>query len=532
MSTLAKEATGAKESAGSRSDMLDLVMRRYGAEAGIGDLMANAPQAMASRWRDMLTALSADGSGFAPLQARAERQVLDLGMAFRLAGEADERAWPLSPVPLLIQSSEWQAIERGMAQRAGLLDSILADIYGPQMLIADGSLPAAVVAGSRSHWRLMNGVSPPKGRYLQFYAADLARGPNGEWRVLADYTRTPTGAGYALENRLAMGRVTGDLLGRMNVRRLAPFFAAFRQGLASSCERVDPRIALLTPGRFNQSYAEQAHLARYLGLLLVEGEDLAVAGRPALRAHDRGHQADRCAVAADGYDLPRSAGVRLAIQDRRARHLRCDHARNFGGCELARRGRDRIRRVRGVHAAHRKALLGESLLIPNIATWWCGQPAEHDYVLDNLAGMAIAPAFGESVPGLEDGRAHIGARLDEAHRVALFDAMERRPMDYVGQELVQLSTTPAIVNGALAPPPVRRARVRDARRQRRMEDDAGRFRPLGRSWRYPRRADGRRRHGGRCLHRLGSAGSRDLAARFQPVAADPAGGGDAAEQGG
>jgi uncharacterized circularly permuted ATP-grasp superfamily protein/uncharacterized alpha-E superfamily protein len=442
-----------KRVAGGRADALDLMLRRYGAEAGIGDLLTHAAPALTPRWRDMLAALSTDDGDFAPLQARAERQVLDLGMAFRLTGEEDERAWPLSPVPLLLQASEWEGIERGLAQRAALLDTILADVYGPQTLIASGKLPAAVVAGSRSYWPLMNGIAPPKGRYLQFYAADLARGPTGEWRVLADYTRTPTGAGYALENRLAMSRVTGDLLGRMNVRRLAPFFAAFRQGLAGACERVDPRIALLTPGRFNQSYAEQAHLARYLGLLLVEGEDLTVQGdRLYVRTIEGIKRIDAIWRRMDthfldplAFDARSKIGVPDIFDAITQGTLVVANWPGAGVVESPAFGAFLPR------LAH--ALLDSDLLIPNIATWWCGQPHEHDHVLANLQAMALAPAFGEAVPGLEDGRGHIGARLDEAHRRALFDAMDRRPMDYVGQELVQLSTTPAIVGGKLAPRP-------------------------------------------------------------------------------
>ena len=439
---------------GGRADMLELMLRRYAAEAGISDLMTNAAAPIAGRWRDMLAAL-VDGSegGFGPLQARAERQVLDLGMAFRLAGEADERAWPLSPVPLLLQATEWDRIERGLAQRAALLDAILADIYGPQKLVTNGNLPAPVITGSRSYWRLMSGVTPPKGRHLQFYAADLARGPDGEWRVLADYTRTPSGAGYALENRLAMSRVTGDLLGRLNVRRLAPFFAAFRQGLAASCERIDPRIALLTPGRFNQSYAEQAHLARYLGLLLVEGEDLTVQDdRLFVRTIEGIKRIDAIWRRMDttlldplAFDSRSKIGVPDIFDAIAKGSLAVANWPGAGVVESAAFGAFMPQLAR--------ALLETDLLIPNIATWWCGQSAEHDYVLANLAGMAIGPAFGESVPALEDGKSHIGARLDDVRRATLFDAMERRPMDYVGQELVQLSTTPAIVDGTLAPRP-------------------------------------------------------------------------------
>ncbi|WP_419722900.1 circularly permuted type 2 ATP-grasp protein [Sphingobium aquiterrae] len=430
------------------------MLRRYEAEANAGDLMLSAPPDMATRWQDMLEALLAHGDGdFAPLQERAARQVLDLGMAFRLAGEPDERAWPLSPVPLLIAAGEWRVIEAGMAQRAELLEHILADVYGPQQLVANGSLPAAVVTGSRSWWRQMERVNPPGGRYLHFYAADLARGPNGEWRVLADHTRAPTGAGYALENRLAMARVTGDLLGRLSARRLAPFFAAFRHGLAQCCTRSDPRIALLTPGRFNQSYAEQAHLARYLGLLLVEGEDLTV-------------QDDRLYVRTiEG--IKRIDAIWRRMDTRFLDPLTFDSRSRIGVPDLfaaIAKGGLVVANWPGAGIAESPAfgaflpsladdLLGSGLILPNIATWWCGQPAERDMVLAGLDNMAIGSAYAEPVPGLEDGRGHIGARLDDAHRAALLDGMARRPMDYVGQELVQLSTTPAIVNGELVPRP-------------------------------------------------------------------------------
>ncbi len=258
-------------------DALDLALRQYRSKAGRSDLMLGAEGAMAGHWTATLAALGdPQRGGLTSLQERAAQQVLDLGMAFRLAGEADERVWPLSPVPLLLSRQDWVGLQDGLAQRAELLEALLEDIYGEGRLIASGELPGAAIAGSIDYWRQMHGLAPPRGRRLQFLAFDLGRGPDGEWRVLADHVRTPVGAGYALENRLAMTRATNDLFARMNLMRLAPFFADFRQGLAAICERVDPRIALLTPGRLNQSYAEQAHLARYLGLLLVEGDDLIV----------------------------------------------------------------------------------------------------------------------------------------------------------------------------------------------------------------------------------------------------------------
>jgi uncharacterized circularly permuted ATP-grasp superfamily protein/uncharacterized alpha-E superfamily protein len=437
-----------------QDDPLVGVLQSYATAAKASDIMLGASPDMAEQWTSLLAALSSPGKGgLSGLQDRAARQVIDLGMAFRLVGEAEERPWPLSPVPLLISGEDWTKIEQGLSQRADLLELVLSDIYGPKQLVSEGNLPAAAVAGSSDYWRKMEGITPGRGRYLRFYAADLGRGPRGEWRVLSDHVRAPTGAGYALENRLAMTRSTGDLQGQMNVRRLAPFFASFRQGLAACCERYDPRIALLTPGRFNQSYPEQAHLARYLGLLLVEGEDLTVKDNKLYVRTIEGikridaiwRRLDTKLLDPLAYD----SGSKIGVPD-------LFEAIASGGLVMA--------NWPGVGVVESPAfsafmprlaqvLLKDELLLPNIATWWCGQPREHDVVKARLNTMAIGSAFGQPLPLLAGGRARMVASLDDTERRTLLDAMDRRPMDYVGQELVQLSTTPALIDGEMVPRP-------------------------------------------------------------------------------
>src|SRR6478736_1021615 len=252
-------------------------LESYIAQAGAGDVVRDDMGRGARWWHHLFDGVATITEGrLQRLQDRIARQVDDIGTAFRLPGETLERRWPMSALPLLIGEDEWEDIAEGVAQRADLLERLLADIYGPAEMIKSGALPAAAVTGGRHFWRSMIGIQPPGGHRLNIYAVDLARGPEGDWRVLADHSRAPVGAGYALENRLAASRVMGTLQTRLNLRRLAPFFSDFREGLAAACSRSDPRIGLLTPGRYNPSYAEQAHLARYLGLLLVEGDDLAV----------------------------------------------------------------------------------------------------------------------------------------------------------------------------------------------------------------------------------------------------------------
>ncbi|HEY0270532.1 MAG TPA: circularly permuted type 2 ATP-grasp protein [Sphingomonas sp.] len=435
-------------------ELLDAWLGDYARAATPGDMFAGAPAETAATWRAMLARLAALSHGRpAALAETVARQVVDLGMAFRLTGEEDERPWPLNAVPMLIGAGEWATIERGLAQRAELLERVLADIYGPQTLVRSGKLPAAAVTGSANFWRNMVGMRPPAGRHLHFYSADLGRGPNGEWRVLSDRVRTPIGLGYALENRLAFSRATGDLLGRMNVRRLASFFADLRQGLARDCKRSDPRIGLLTPGRFNQSYAEQAHLARYLGFLLVEGEDLVVTdGLPYVRTIEGLKRIDGLWRWMDSRFLDPLAfdgRSRIGVPDLfEAMATGAFVLSNWPGAGVV-----ESRAFSAFLPRLASAVLGEDLVLPNIATWWCGQAAEHDAVVERLDDMVIGSAFDRRVPGIGEALSLPAASLSPESRAELVAAMRLRPMDYVGQEVVRLSTTPALVGGVLAPHP-------------------------------------------------------------------------------
>lgn len=419
-----------------------------------GDLFADAARPVAERWRQVAAGLARMSDGDpSQLQDGLTRHAADLGLAFRVAGDEDERAWPLNAMPLVVGAQEWANVERGLIQRATLLETLAADLYGPQRSVRDGHLPAAVVAGSPYFARRMVGRSPAGGHHLHVYAADLARGPRGQWRVLQDRVRIMTGVGYALENRLAMTRTTGNLLADSQARRLVEFFARLRDGMAAACRRERPRIALLTPGRFNQTYPEQAHLARYLGLPLVEGRDLSVvdgrlyigtiAGPKRVDALWRWINTD--ALDPLAFDAKSQLGVPGLFD-----------AWAGGGTELVNRPGAEVLESPALAAFLPRlcrVLLGEAPLLPNVATWWCGQSAESSTVAARLDELALVPAFGRPVEGLPGLRPVAGASLDDKARAALLEALWRRPMDYCGQEIVHLSTTPAIIGGAIAARP-------------------------------------------------------------------------------
>ena len=426
----------------------------YCGDTPFGDVLCTARGQDLAAWRVVLEELAAIGAAdLGDVRERVQRHAADIGTGYRMPGEQAERPWPLSPVPLPIGRAEWDGIARGVVQRAELIEAVVADIYGEGRLVSSGSLPAALVTGSPYFLRPMVGLQPPGGWHTSFYAVDLCRGPCGDWRVLGDGVRAPAGAGYALENRLAVARALGGLQSRLNIERHAPFFAAFREGLAASCRRVDPRIGLLTPGRFNPSYAEQAHLARYLGFLLVEGADLAVlddllyvrtiAGMKRVDALWR--RIDPRLLDPLAFDSTSAIGVPGLVDAMAAGNVVLSSAPGAGVIESAAMLAFLPRLCR--------RLTGEDLLLPNVATWWCGGEAERDEVVANIDRMVVAPAFADAPMGLPGGRAVLAAALEGEARAALLADLARRPQDYVGQEIVRLSTMPVVGEGGLAPRP-------------------------------------------------------------------------------
>jgi len=422
----------------------------YARRADRGDVMRCGDDS----WSRMLEELAgAVGDDLAHARERVQRQAEDIGTGFRIVGEQDERPWPVSPIPLLIHEREWRGIADGVVQRAELMEMLLADLYGEARLVRSGNIPAALVTGSPFFLRPMTGLEPPGGRHLHFVAFDLARGPDGEWRVLGDHLRAPAGAGYALENRLAMTRTLGGLQSRLNIQRQAPFFAAFREGLAAACARTEPRMGLLTPGRYTPSYPEQAHLARYLGLLLVEGADLAVledklyvrtiAGLKRVDALWR--RTDPRMLDPLAFDSHSTIGVPGLVDAMAAGNVVVANAPGSGVLEAP--------AFAAFLPALAMRLTGSPLKLPNIATWWCGQSSEAADVRKAFDQMLIGPAFQAHALGLPGDAPTPGSEIGGAARDALLADMERRPQDYVGQEIVHLSTMPVVTDDVLLPRP-------------------------------------------------------------------------------
>ena len=422
---------------------------------GIHDEMMDADGRVRAHWRPFLSMLAALGDDEINRRfAAADRYLRGSGVFYRVYEDATgiERPWPLSHVPLIIEPAEWTQLEAGLIQRAELLEAVLADAYGPASLIRDGRLPAALIAGNPEFLRPLVGVAPPGGAHLRFYAVDVGRGADGRWWVLGDRAQAPSGAGYAIENRLALSRAIPDLYRATRVERVAPFFQAFQSGLSALSRQDDAQICLLTPGPMSETYFEHAYLARYLGLLLVEGEELS--------------------VREDGVFVRTVSGLRRTevllrrIDADFADPLELNAASRLGApglLQAVRDGKVVIVNALGAGLVEARAMLaflpalapqvlGTGLAIPNVATWWLGRADMREEMIENLDRMVIARAFDTPSDG---GGANdiLGAKLDDAQRSALIASIRDRGADYVAQEAVTLSSMPVWRDGRLQPRP-------------------------------------------------------------------------------
>ena len=387
---------------------------------------------------------------------RGSQYLRDAGVFYRSysAENSIERDWPLSHLPVLIQESEWKTISDGLIQRANLLEQVVVDLYGDNQLVANGHLPAAIVAGNTDWLRPLVGIKPRSGHFLHFLAFDIGRGPQGQWWVISDRTQAPSGAGFALENRIATARIYSDLFGRNNVHRLAGFFRSFRDQLQSLRGDSDGRVGILTPGPMNDTYFEHAYIARYLGFMLLEGEDLTVRNDELMVRTVEGLKPIHVlwrrldAAWADPLELDETSrlGTPGLLGTVRSGNLALVNALGSGVLE-ARAFLAFLPRIS-------EALTGQPLALPNVATWWCGQAKERQFVKDNLHRMIIGNAQAtRSLFDLDDVAA-IGGEFNRPINQSVEAWVDEQANSLVGQETVTLSTTPAFEGDTLVPRPM------------------------------------------------------------------------------
>jgi uncharacterized circularly permuted ATP-grasp superfamily protein len=389
--------------------MLDHLLTAYPNSEDHFDELFDASNEPRAHWRTFIDRLSVEAPDL--MRQRTEivqHKVRENGVTYNVYDDSKgmQRPWNLNVLPLILPSDEWSKIEAAVTQRATLLNRILLDVYGKQSLLRDGALPSALIHGHFGFLRPCHGMQHLDDTALHLYAVDLARAPNGDWWVLGDRTQAPSGAGYALENRFVIARAFPELFRDLRVRHLAGFFTTMRDSLLDwgrKCaakspahtlpDGEQPLIVLLTPGPYNETYHEQTFLSRYLGIPLVEGTDLTVRNGMVWLKTLSG--------------LQRVHVIMRRVDDEFCDPLemRADSALGVAGLtEVARLGNVLIANSLGSNLLESGALLGflpnlcekllgESLLMPSVGTWWCGEKVALEEVIDRLDHLIIKPSF-------------------------------------------------------------------------------------------------------------------------------------------
>ncbi|MEO6076578.1 MAG: circularly permuted type 2 ATP-grasp protein [Dokdonella sp.] len=403
------------------------------------DEMFDADGAPRAQWTELAELIASESRGTAARRADQVRRLsAESGVNYNVHADPSgaDRPWQLDPLPLLIDAADWQQIKTGVAQRARLLNTVLADLYGEQTLFASGQLPAELAYAHPNFLWPALGTQPAGGHWLNVYAADLARAPDGRWWVIADRTQAPSGLGYALENRDLIARIFPDEIGDMAVRPLGDFFTQFRDALID--DSADGLAVMLTSGPLKDGYFQHSYLARQLGMLLVEGNDLTVR---------------------DGMVFLKTLGglKRVVTIVRRIDDALCDPLELRGDSALGVPGLMSVVRAGNVRVANAlgsgvlesaawmgflpalaEPLIGESLLLPSVATWWCGETRALSDIQDNLDQLVIKPAFPTANFSALDGSELSPQQLD-----ALRERISAQPDIHVVQERVRLSQTSA-----------------------------------------------------------------------------------------
>ncbi len=413
------------------------------------DEMVNGHGGVRPHWRGILGALS--GLDQAVLGERNRR------LALAAEEEGASPSWRCDPVPLPLTTKEFMALEQGLGQRARLLDAILADLYGPQRMLAEGLLPPAIVHANPAYLRACRSGEgnvgsdgePQAGQYLQSYAADLMRGPDGQWRVLADRTGGALGIGYAREARRLLARVLPELFRSAQVRQLRPFFEAWQDALLQRGRRGGrpPVVAMLTPGPSDPHWPEHLALSRDLACALVEARDLTVrCGRLSIKTLDGLQTVDILLRRVPGGTLdpleltPGGPGI-------------------AGLLDVAREGGVQILNHPGAAAIEAPAfaafmpslarrLIGEPLMLPTQPTVWLADDGAQRMVAQGFDRWSIRPALdGTAPPAPLNG-------LSREARAALEQAMAEAPWSFAGCTSLLPSRAPCFGPEGLSPRPV------------------------------------------------------------------------------
>ena len=383
-------------------------------------------------------------------QRAAELAIRAMGITFTVYEDATniDRAWPFDLLPRVITADEWTRTSVGLEQRLRALNLFIADLYADQKIVANGTFPADILGESVNFRPECVDIQPPLGAWAHVCGTDLVR-DEGTFFVLEDNLRVPSGVSYMLENRLITKRVFSELFRDLDILPIDAYPDRLYELLASLSPRpgIKPTIVVLTPGIFNSAYFEHSFLAQQMGVELVEGNDLVV-------------DSDDCVYLRTIDGLERVDVIYRRIDDLflDPEVFRPDSAIGCPGLIRAwRAGNVGIANAPGAGVADDKAVyaylpeiiryyLGEDPLLPNVPTYLCHDEKQRSHVLAHLSELVVKPCNESGGYGI-----FVGSQATEAQFEQIRDRVLADPRNYVAQPIVNISTTPTLAQGELAP---------------------------------------------------------------------------------
>src|SRR3954451_17246036 len=371
---------------------------------------------------------------------------LDQGVTFDIGGE--ERAFRLDILPRVIEMDTWTTIDKGVQQRVKALEVFLADVYDAGQVFADGVIPRQVITTSSHYHREAANVRPPNGVRVHVSGIDLIRDNAGEFRVLEDNVRVPSGVSYVMTNRRAIAAALPETFGQHRIRPVAGYPQKLLTALRAAAPAgvTDPNVVVLTPGVFNGAYFEHALLARTMGVELVEGRDLECRrGRVMMRT-------------TQGLEPVHVIYRRVDDEFIDPVHFRSNSLLGCSGLlNAARAGNVTIANAVGNGVADDKLIytylpdlvryyLGEEPILKNVDTWRLGNADHREEVMDRLDELVLKPVDGSGGKGIVIGPQASHGELDELRTKVMQD-----PRSWIAQPVIQLSTVPTYVNGVMRP---------------------------------------------------------------------------------
>jgi uncharacterized circularly permuted ATP-grasp superfamily protein len=385
-------------------------------------------------------------------KAAAELAIHVMGVTFTVYTEEEgtiDRAWPFDIIPRVIARTEWEQVEAGLRQRVKALNLFIDDLYHDQQIVKDGVFPAALLEDSKNFRPQCVGVSPPKGIWAHICGSDLVRDRDGQFYVLEDNLRVPSGVSYMLENRQVMKRVFPEMFEHYSILPVDEYPSQLYDMLASLSPRdvKQPEIVVLTPGVYNSAYFEHSYLAQQMGAELVEGTDLVVGKDDCVymrtieglsRVDVIYRRIDDLFLDPEAFNPDSMLGVPGLMRAWKAGNVALANAPGAGVAD------DKV-----VYAFVPEIIeyyLGEKPLLPNVPTYKCINKDERDYVLDNLDKLVVKPANESGGYGML-----IGPQASAKEREAFARLIRRDPRNYIAQPMLTLSTAPTLVGNRVEP---------------------------------------------------------------------------------